>query len=379
MMMRRAVVALCLVLWPLTVPELASAQYTTGRIEGVVTDATGSVVPGATATLRNRGTNIARTTQTDTSGFFAFAGVPAGDYDITVEMQGFAAAVVTFTMVTNQVVSQNLTLQPGTQQESIDVRGEVSVLMNTQEAQIGITRLEREVKELPNLNRNVTAFALYTPGVQPTQNPRGGSLAIASGSQAGFIASAGGRARATAVQLDYTDVNDWEFGGIALGTSPMVDAVQEFKVLTSNFAAEQGVKSNGQVIIVTKSGTNNIHGTAYDFIQNDAFNARDYFDRTGQPRPIRRNNYGFTAGGPIVTNRMFLFGGYEGTKNRGSVHDDGGHGSDPGGARARHESGICRIAQPPAPADGTHGEPGYRHRLVELRRAPRHLAVHPEG
>ena len=221
-------------------------------------------------------------------------------------------------MVTNQVVSQNLRLEVGGQQESVDVRGEAAAMINTQEAQIGLTRLEREVHDLPNINRNVTGFASFTPGVQPTFNPRGGSLAIASGSQAGFIASSGGRARATAVQLDYTDVNDWEFGGIALGTSPMIDAVQEFKVLTSNFAAEQGVKSNAQVIIVTKSGSNSVHGTAYDFIQSDKFNARDYFDRTGQPRPIKRNNYGFTGGAPIVPNRTFIFGGWEGTKNRGA-------------------------------------------------------------
>src|SRR5262245_14555202 len=95
---RKAVVAVSLALLPFIAPELAEAQYTTGRIEGVVSDSTGSVVPGATVTLRNRGTNITRTDQTDSSGFYAFPGVPAGDYDLTVELQGFAPAVVTFTM-----------------------------------------------------------------------------------------------------------------------------------------------------------------------------------------------------------------------------------------------------------------------------------------
>jgi len=296
----------------------ASAQYTTGRIEGTVQDPTGGAIPGATVTLRNIGTNQTRTQTTDTNGLYAFPAVPAGDYELVAEISGFSRARVTFTMVTNQTVTQKLELPLAGQTETVEVRGELAALLNTSEAQLSITRIDREVRELPNLNRSVVGFASYTPGVQPTQNPRGGSLAIASGSQAGFIAAGGGRARATAVQLDYTDVNDWEFGGIALGTTPMVDAVQEFKVLTSNFSAEHGVKSNGQVIMVTKSGTNSWHGTTYDFVQNDKFNARDYFDRTGKPRPLKRNNYGFTMGGPIVRNRTFLFGGFEGTQTRGA-------------------------------------------------------------
>ena len=105
---------------------------------------------------------------------------------------------------------------------------------------------------------------------------------IVLGVQSGLIAANGGRARATSVQLDYTDANDWEAGGFAPGMQAITpDMLQELKILTSNFSAEYGVKSNAQVIMVTKSGTNFLHGTAYDFVQNDAFNARDYFDQTG--------------------------------------------------------------------------------------------------
>ena len=165
------------------------------------------------------------------------------------------------------------------------------------------------------------------PGVQPMNNPRGGStfggggsLVLVLGPQAGLFSANGGRARSASVQLDYTDADDWEYGGFALAMQFVTpEMLQEFKVLTSNFSAEYGVKSNAEVMMVSKSGTNELHGSAYDFVQNTLFNARDYLDRSGHVTPVQSNVYGVSAGGPVVRNRTFLFGAYEGRRVRGNA------------------------------------------------------------
>jgi len=165
------------------------------------------------------------------------------------------------------------------------------------------------------------------PGVQAMNNPRGGStfggggsLVLVLGPQAGLFSANGGRARSGSVQLDYTDANDWEYGGFALGMQSVTpEMLQEFKLLTSNFSAEYGVKSNAEVIMVSKSGTNRLHGSAYDFVQNTLFNARDYLDTSGHATPVQSNVYGVSAGGPAIRNRTFLFGAYEGRRIRGNA------------------------------------------------------------
>jgi hypothetical protein len=297
----------------------AWAQYTTGQVSGTVRDASGAVVANAAVTLRNVDTNLARTATTSAEGNYAFPAVTAGRYVLEVSASGFAAPTAKIEVATNQTVTQDFALRVGRQSESVEVTATAGALdIVKSEAQLSTTRFEEELQNLPNIGRTPTSLAAFTPGVQPTQSPRGGSLAITSGSQAGSLAANGGRARATAAQLDYTDINDWEFGGIALRTTPNDDMVQEFKVLTSNFNAEHGVKSNAQIIMVTRSGTNKLHGTAYDFVQNDIFNARAYFDTSGKPAIIRRNNYGFTLGGPVIRNKTFAFGGYEKTAQRGA-------------------------------------------------------------
>lgn len=296
----------------------AWCQYTTGQVNGVIKDASGAVIPNSSVVLRNKGTGAIRTAKTDTEGFYTFPAVPAADYELSADAQGFSKTTISFTVVTNQTLTENIDLRIASSGDVVEVRDQSAVSLIVSDAQLSTTRLQEELVNLPVIGRTVTSLAAYTAGVQPTQNPRGGSLSITSGSQAGFIAANGGRARATAVQLDFTDVNDWEFGGAALRSTPNEDLIQEFKVLTSNFAAEHGVKSNAQVIMVTKSGTNNIHGTAYDFVQNDIFNARNYFDTTGKPSVIKRNNYGFSLGGPVIKGRTYAFGGFDATIQKGA-------------------------------------------------------------
>jgi hypothetical protein len=288
-------------------------------------DPTGAVLAGAVVRLVNLATNATSTFITQRDGYFVFFALPPGRYILSAEAPRLAKRTVEVAISSDQTVTRNLALPVGETHTTIEVTAREAAATTSSDAQRDITRSEAELANLPSIARNMISTVQLGTGISPTNNPRGGStfggggsFVIVLGVQSGLIAANGGRARATSVQLDYTDANDWEAGGFAPGMQAITpDMLQELKILTSNFSAEYGVKSNAQVIMVTKSGTNYLHGTAYDFVQNDAWNARDYFDQTGKPSPNKQNIYGVTAGGPIIKNRTFVFAGYEGRKTRG--------------------------------------------------------------
>ncbi|HYZ85974.1 MAG TPA: carboxypeptidase regulatory-like domain-containing protein [Bryobacteraceae bacterium] len=294
------------------------AQYVTGRVEGTVFDATGAVVQGATVRLTSEDTNRTREFETGMDGVYFFAALPAGRYRVSVDKAGFATATADVMALTSQTTTQDIGLRVGDQPTTIEVVAETTPQLNSFEPLRSVTRATLELQTLPNAGRNIINVISLSPGVIPTFNPRGGQLVTLTGAQAGQISANGGRSKATSHQLDYVDANDWEFGGIALGTQPTPDMMQEFKILTNNWAAEYGLKASAQVIMVTRTGSNALHGTAYNFLQNSALNARDYFDRTGESTPLRQNIFGFTVGGPVWKDRTFLFGGYEGRETRGA-------------------------------------------------------------
>ena len=253
--------------------------------------------------------------------------MPAGDYELTAEALHFAKKHERIQILTSETTSRNMTLGVDPQSATIEVLSEMPGNLNITDAQHSTTRTDLELSSLPSSGRNMISLIHLAPGVQPMNNPRGGStfggggsLVLVLGPQAGLFSANGGRARSASVQLDYTDANDWEYGGFALGMQSVTpEMLEEFKLLTSNFSAEYGVKSNAEVIMVSKSGTNNLHGSAYDFVQNTLFNARDYFDRSGHATPVQSNVYGVSAGGPAIRNRTFLFGAYEGRRIRGNA------------------------------------------------------------
>ena len=294
------------------------AQYTTGRLEGTITDATGATAGGAIVTLTNVETNGQRQLITTDDGAYFFAAVPPGSYRLRAEKEGFAPSTADLTVSTSETLTRNFKLRVASQSASVDVVASSAGELNTFEPLRSVTRGSLEMQTLPNSGRNIVNVIALAPGVTPTFSPRGGNLTTLSIAQAGQLNANGGRSKASAHYLDFTDANDWEFGGVALATQPTPDMLQEFKILTNNWAAEYGLKSNAQVLMVTRAGTNQLHGSAYDFLQNAALNSRDYFDRTGSATPLRQNIFGFAAGAPIKRDRIFLFGGYEGRRNRGS-------------------------------------------------------------
>jgi hypothetical protein len=291
------------------------AQYTTGTVQGTVYDPTGAVVPNGTVVLRNLETNVTRTFKSGNDGIFYFAAVPPGRYELSVEASGFNKAVAQFSAVASQTISQDirLTLSAANTMVEVAVRSS-SVELDKTDPQLSTNRDPLEVNDLPT-QHSTTGLVTYAPGVQPMYNPRGGSLVKLSGAQTGQISANGARAEYGNSELDFTDANDWEFGGFALGTTPATDFVQEFKVLTSNVSAEYGIKAGGEIMMITKSGSNNWHGEANDYIQNDFFNARNFNDTTGKAARTDINNYGFSTGGPLVRNKTFLFGGWRQNRN----------------------------------------------------------------
>jgi hypothetical protein len=322
---RGSVFTLVLVAWLASAG--AHAQYTVGRVEGTIMDATGAVISGAKVTLRNTGTNATRSFLTGMDGYYVFVALPPGNYLVSAEAPKFNPRTIALKVRTSETTTQNIALAVGSPAAHVEVSAEPAADIDLADAQHATTRTELELSSLPAMARNMINVVTLAPGVQPTNNPRGastfgggGSYVIVLGVQSGLIAANGGRARASSVQLDHTDANDWEGGGFAPGMQAITpDMLQEFKLVTSNFSAEYGVKSNAQIMMVTRSGSNDWHGSAYEFLQNDMFNARDYFDKTGRATPLKQNIFGLTMGGPIRKDRTFFFGGYDGRKVRGGA------------------------------------------------------------
>jgi hypothetical protein len=294
------------------------AQYTTGTVQGTILDPTGAVVPNGTIVLRSLETNTARSFKSGNDGLYYFSAVLPGRYEITVEAPGFNKAAVEFAAVASQTVTQDIRLTLSGTTATVDVAVESgAVELDKTDPQLSTNRDALEVNDLPT-QHSTTGLVAYAPGVQPMYNPRGGSLVKLSGAQTGQISANGARAEYGNSELDFTDANDWEFGGFALGTTPVTDFVREFKVLTSNVSAEYGIKAGGEIMMITKTGSNNWHGEANDYIQNDFFNARNFNDTTGKAARTDINNYGFSSGGPIVKNRTFFFGGWHQNRNIGA-------------------------------------------------------------
>jgi hypothetical protein len=297
----------------------AAAQYTTGAISGVVEDPSGATVPGATITLKNLGTNETVIVTSSADGGYSFAALLPAAYSITARYPGFKTIEVRLSVLASQSLTQNFLLQIGEPEVTVCVCG-ASIDEIPSDASVSTTYGATESENLPT-DRSITGLVALAPGVAPMYAPSGGGgLVKVGGAQTGLISANGGRPENTNVEFDFTDANDWEFGGFALGTQPQPDMIQQFNVLTSNLSAQYGIKSNGQIEMITKSGGNSWHGQAYEYLKNNFFNATD--PDLGTATRIDQNNYGFSMGGPVVRNRTFLFGGWQQDKTIGGGFTD---------------------------------------------------------
>src|SRR5262245_34537694 len=284
----------------IVLPALARAQTSTGKIVGVVQDSSGAVLPGVSIVIRNLGTGTTRDAVTDDRGQFDISGLAPGRYQIDAELQGFRKVSQSpVTVQVNEETRVNPMLAVGTVAETITVAAE-GIAVQTTTSAVGKVVDEKQILDLPLSGRNFADLGLLTPGV----TTRGQSTSAGTS----FYVH-GQRDDANNFLLDGTSDNSLE--GNTLQARPNVDAVQEFKIQTSNFSAEFGRNSGSVVNVVTKSGTNALRGSGWEFLRSDKFQANNYFAST-QPPPLKFNQYGGTAGGPVVRNRAFFFGSFEG-------------------------------------------------------------------
>ena len=287
------------------------AQVDTGTILGTVTDASGAAISGAKVTLTNEGTSAALSTTTAPDGSYKFTPVKIGSYKLTTSFQGFQTITQTNVVVnvgTDVVI--NFNLKPGAVTQTVEVVAAVPVLQ-TQNASVGQVVDSRSVNDLPLNGRNFTFLAQLSAGVNTPQADTRGNAAN------GAFAANGLRPAENNYLLDGIDNNSDTvdfLNGTNFVVLPPVDAIEEFKVETSGFSAQYG-RSGAAVLNATiKSGTNELHGSAWEFFRNDKLDAADFFENAGgiKKGALRQNQFGVSAGGPILKNKVFIFGDYEG-------------------------------------------------------------------
>lgn len=313
----------CFLLWsPLR------AQNTNGQIIGVVSDIQGAVMPGVRVTVMNVGTNVSSTTTTDAKGFYQILDLPIGRYTVTAENQGFAKTVTQpQSLGINQTLRIDVRMKVGSVAETVEVNAEAAQV-ETENPTLGTTVTGAPIQDLPLNGRNTLDLALTQPGVVPIADDLGTYGTSNGGSNGlGGISVAGGRGDAVTYLLDGGINNRVTSNQVVFNPNP--DAVGEFRILENNYTAEYGRNGGGVVSEVIKSGTNSFHGSLYDYLRNDAFNASDFFDNAqGNPRPVlKRNQFGGTIGGPITLpklingkDRFFFFFGYQGQRQTQTVN-----------------------------------------------------------
>ena len=288
----------------------ALGQSTGGRIMGKVSDQTGSVIDDAKVMLTNESTGVTRESRTNSSGDYVFVEVAPGTYRLEFEQTGFKKSIQRDILVEiSRVVTLNSVLQLGTQKEIVEVTGQAP-LVDTTSTQLGATVNNRSMNELPLNTRDSYQFLQLQPGVQSQLGSSASTLYGAN--DAGSVSVNGGRGRANNFSVNGGDANDQFVNSAAVQPSP--DAIEEFRMITNTFDPEYGRNSGAVVNVVTKSGTNSLHGNVYEYFRNKVLNAQGFLNTT-KPQ-LNQNQFGGTLGGPIIKDRTFFFGSYEGRRIR---------------------------------------------------------------
>jgi len=291
-------------------------------IQGVITDPTAAGVPDVAVTITNVATGVASTVRTNERGFYSAPFLPTGTYRIAAEKAGFSpVSRDNLKLDVDQTARVDFMLKLGTVAETVEVTA-AAALLESETTTMGQVIEQKRIVEMPLNLRNYLELAKTAPGVLPARTlGRGARTAGEDNTEGGFIAL-GQRAYQTNVLLDGVDNSSRASGGPlgfqAQATKPPVDAVAEFKVVTNNNSAEFGYRMGAKVIVSTKSGTNELHGTLYEFLRNDKFDGTNFFaNRSGSKKPtLRQNQFGGTIGGPVFKNRTFYFFSYQGTRIR---------------------------------------------------------------
>jgi Carboxypeptidase regulatory-like domain len=310
-----AVVAVCLTAFNI----LVSAQSATTSLHGIVSDPKGGVLPQASVIIESRATGFSRSAKTDGEGVYEFSQIPPGTYTVTAVASGFGTTKINnVQLLVNSPATQNLTLAVAASSTVVEVQGQTE-LVNTQDASIGNAFDSKQILNLPLEGRDPVGILSLQPGVafvgdsrnvDQSYDSRGGSVNGARSDQAN-------------ITLDGVDNNDQNLGFAFQGAlRSTLDSLEEFRVATSNSNADSGRSSGAQVSLVTKSGTNNFHGSLYEYNRSDIGEANDWFNEQAQigsglpnkPGELIRNTFGVAVGGPIIKDKLFFFATYEGQR-----------------------------------------------------------------
>src|SRR5690348_16599446 len=313
--MKKHLLAVCFLV--LLLSSISFAQGL-GSIVGTVTDSSGAVIPGAKITVLEAGTGLNRTAVADSQGYYVVPSLKPAQYLVSAEASGFRTSKETVTLLANQTLTVNSKLQIGSSTEVVEVTS-TQLQVDTTTPTLKQVLEGQRVLDLPLEGRNAAQLTLLVPGTIKDENNGGAD----QGGQKTFPGAVsysinGSRQNQTSYQLDGGNFVD-EYSNVNQ-PFPFPDALQEFSVQTSNYGAEYGQNAGGVVNVVTKSGTNEFHGDAFDFMRNALFNARNWgsnFSSYDHGRDqFKRNQFGGTIGGPIIRNKTFFFAGYQGTITR---------------------------------------------------------------
>jgi Carboxypeptidase regulatory-like domain/TonB-dependent Receptor Plug Domain len=299
------------------------AQVTGATVVGKVTDATGSVVPNAQVDLLRVSTGTHRSVTTNESGSYTVPNLLPGTYTITVTAPSFGSEVTNgLELEVGQNVEENYTLKPGTVSEQVDVTSSTPAI-DLASSQISNVVNAATMRQLPLNTRDWTLLATLEPGVSLVRTEKAVAVGADRGNR-GFgaqLAIAGGRPQQNNYRIDGISINDYSNGapGSVSGENLGVDAIEEFSVVTANASAEYGREAGGVINAVTRAGTNQYHGTVFEFLRNDRFDANSYFFNPAAgaveaEQELRKNQFGGAFGGPIIKNKLFFFGNYEGIR-----------------------------------------------------------------
>src|ERR1700685_2560416 len=288
----------------------AAGQQITGSIRGTVLDPSGAIVQAATVTAKQVETGLTRESTTDRQGEYVLVELPIGHYRLEVQAKGFQAYLQQgISLDVNQTATVGIHLKLGSATQQVEVSADAALVQSTVSS-LGQTVMEHEILDLPLDGRNFSQWGLLQPGVVPLTPGLLEAGGPARQNQA--YAVDGQRPESNNFLIDGADNVSAVDGGFVL--KPPIDAIAEFKILSHNANAEFGRNTGSTTNIVTRSGANSFHGAAWEFLRNDAMDSSDYF--THGIQPLKQNQFGATFGGPIIKDKTFFFGYYEGFRNR---------------------------------------------------------------
>src|ERR1700737_3456672 len=293
----------------------AYAQVSGATLTGTVKDPSGSFIPDAQVSITDVATSVTRSVSSNGAGLYIAPNLLPATYEVRISAMGFRTAIqkgITLTVGAQQVL--DFTMQVGQMAQTVEVTTEAPTVELTS-SELGATVNSTTVRELPLNGRSWTDLANLQPGVVAAESHAAVNVNRGYGAQ---LSISGARPQQNNYRLDGISLNDYSNGGpgSVLGQNLGVEAIQEFSVLTSNYSAEYGKTSGGVVNAISRSGTNQFHGSVYEFLRNSALDANNFFDNAnGVPKPpFRRNQFGVSAGGPIRKDHTFVFGDYEGIR-----------------------------------------------------------------